>query len=130
MFYSLVLNIWKTFCANFQASRSKWRPLSRRRKVQCHAPLLIPHSFSGSPNRGDQMFQKISHFFSMVIVKTFMYRSHLDQISSSVDNSSAPWYTMLPQMVAFCTEGCTKWGPYVHNVAPNGGTLYRDLRDK
>ena len=27
----------------------------------------------------------------MVIVKTFMYRSHLDQISSSVDNSSAPW---------------------------------------
>ena len=36
------------------------------------------------------MFQKISHFFSMVIVKTFMYRSHLDQISSSVDTSSAP----------------------------------------
>ena len=26
----------------------------------------------------------------MVIVKTFMYRSHLDQISSSVDTSSAP----------------------------------------
>ena len=35
----------------------------------------------------------------MVIVKTFMYRSHLDQISSSVDTSSAPCRGLLEQVL-------------------------------
>ena len=53
-----------------------------------------------------------------------------DTSVQNVAPSGGLMYTMLPQMVAFCTESCTKWGPYVHNVAPNGGLLYRDLRDK